>query len=155
MSKCNRRSAGKKETEPVARNYSTSKLKNASKHKGKRPWRSPFIVKWHHATFLFVNSYSEEHFWTVTSAGIAIPMKQEVKGTGHMVNFIKNETSTWAFPFQKLLPPEVFSKKGVLRNFAKFTGRQRCWNLYLIMLQTSRSLTLSKRDSTCEFCKIS
>ena len=28
-------------------------------------------------------------------------------------------------------PPEVFCKKGVLRNFAKFTGRHLCQSLFL------------------------
>ena len=27
-------------------------------------------------------------------------------------------------------PPEVFCKTGVLRNFAKFTGKQLCWRLF-------------------------
>ena len=28
-------------------------------------------------------------------------------------------------------PTEVFYKKGVLKNFANFTGKQLCWNLFL------------------------
>ena len=28
-------------------------------------------------------------------------------------------------------PPEVFGKKGVLRNFAKFTGKHLCQSLFL------------------------
>ena len=28
--------------------------------------------------------------------------------------------------------PEVFCKKGVLRNFAKFTGKHMCQNLFFI-----------------------
>ena len=31
--------------------------------------------------------------------------------------------------------PEVFCKKGVLRNFAKFTGKHLCQSLFLIKLQ--------------------
>ena len=41
--------------------------------------------------------------------------------------------------------PEVFCKKGVLRNFAKFTGKHLCWSLLLIKVQTS-SLKYWKRD---------
>ena len=42
------------------------------------------------------------------------------------------------------LPPEVFGKKGVLRNFGKFTGKQE---------------TLIKKETlaqvfSCEFCEI-
>ena len=29
-------------------------------------------------------------------------------------------------------PPEVFYKKGVLKNFVKFTGKQQCQSLFLI-----------------------
>ena len=32
----------------------------------------------------------------------------------------------------KKQPPEVFYKKAVLKNFAMFTGKQLCWNLFLI-----------------------
>ena len=28
-------------------------------------------------------------------------------------------------------PPEVFCKKGVFENFAKFTGKHMCWSLFL------------------------
>ena len=31
--------------------------------------------------------------------------------------------------------PEVFCKKGVLRNFTKFTGKHLCQSLFLIKLQ--------------------
>ena len=31
--------------------------------------------------------------------------------------------------------PEVFYKKGVLKNFAKFTGKHLCRNLFLIKLK--------------------
>ena len=51
-------------------------------------------------------------------------------------------------------PPEMFCKKVVLRNFAKFTGRQLGWNLFLIMLQALRPLTLLKRGSICKFWEI-
>ena len=34
-------------------------------------------------------------------------------------------------------PPEVFYKKGVLKDFAKFTGKHLCWSLFLIKLQAS------------------
>ena len=32
--------------------------------------------------------------------------------------------------------PDVFCRKGVLRNFAKFTGKHLCQSLFLIKLQT-------------------
>ena len=30
----------------------------------------------------------------------------------------------------------MFCKKGILRNFSKFTGKQLCWSVFLIKLQT-------------------
>ena len=33
--------------------------------------------------------------------------------------------------------PEVFYKKAVLKNFAIFTGKYLCWNLFLIKLQVA------------------
>ena len=42
-------------------------------------------------------------------------------------------------------PPEVFCKKGVLRNFAKFTGKTLCHNLFLNKVAGLRPATLLKR----------
>ena len=36
-------------------------------------------------------------------------------------------------------PPEVFCKKGVFENFAKFTGKHMYWSLFLIKLQAFRA----------------
>ena len=38
-------------------------------------------------------------------------------------------------------------KKGALKNFAIFTEKHLCWNLFLIKLQDWRPTTLLKRDS--------
>ena len=40
---------------------------------------------------------------------------------------------------------EVFCEKGVLNNFAIFTGKHLCWSLFLMKLQ-ARPATLLKRD---------
>ena len=42
--------------------------------------------------------------------------------------------------------PEAFCKKGVLRNFAKFTGKHPCQSLFLIKLQAG-GLQFIKKDS--------
>ena len=56
--------------------------------------------------------------------------------------------------------PEVFCKKGVLRNFAKFTGKHLCWSFFLIKLQVWCLATLLikrlwQKVFSCQFCKIS
>ena len=43
--------------------------------------------------------------------------------------------------------PEVFGKKGVLRNFAKFNGKHLCQNLFLNKVAILRAATSLKRDS--------
>ena len=53
--------------------------------------------------------------------------------------------------FQKQ-PPEVFYKKGFLRNFAKFTEKQQCQSLFLIKFIKKETLA---QVFSCEFCKIS
>ena len=52
----------------------------------------------------------------------------------------------------------VFCKKGVLRNFSKFTGKHLCQSLFLIKLPKAcifiKKETLAQVFS-CEFCEIS
>ena len=42
---------------------------------------------------------------------------------------------------------QMFLKFGVLKNFANFTGKQQCWNLFSIKLKALRPATLLTRDS--------
>ena len=51
-----------------------------------------------------------------------------------------------SFYFQKQ-PPEVFCKKGALKNFANLTGKKLCWSLFLIKFPALRLAILPKRDS--------
>ena len=44
--------------------------------------------------------------------------------------------------------PELFCRKGVLKNFEKFTRKQLCWNFFLIKLQTCSPATLLKSNSS-------
>ena len=53
--------------------------------------------------------------------------------------------------------PEVFCKKGVLRNFTKVTGKQLCQSLFfnkVASFSPERKETL-KQMFSCEFCEIS
>ena len=53
--------------------------------------------------------------------------------------------------------PEVFCRKGVLRNFAKFTGKHLYQNLYYNKAVGLRAATLFTLAQVffCEFCEIS
>ena len=51
-----------------------------------------------------------------------------------------------------------YVRKGVIRNFAKFTGKHKCQSLFLITLQARPATLLKKRLAhvfSCEFCEIS
>ena len=52
-------------------------------------------------------------------------------------------------------PPEVFYKKGVLKNIAKFTGKHLCQSLFLIRLQAFMKKEALAQVFSCGFCKIS
>ena len=53
---------------------------------------------------------------------------------------------------------EVFCKKGVLKNFTKFTGKNQCQSLFFIKLQPEACNFIKKETlahvCSCEFCKI-
>ena len=54
---------------------------------------------------------------------------------------------------------EVFCKRGVLRDFAKFTEKQLCQSLFINKVTDQGWQLYSKRDPgtgvSCEFCKTS
>ena len=54
--------------------------------------------------------------------------------------------------------PEVFCKKGVLKNFANFTGKHLCHGLFFIRAAGLRPATWLKKTLahvlSCEFCEI-
>ena len=59
--------------------------------------------------------------------------------------------------FQKQ-PPEVFCKKGVLRNFAKFTGKHLCQSLFFNKVAGACNFIKKETPAqvfSCAFCEIS
>ena len=55
--------------------------------------------------------------------------------------------------------PDVFCEKGVLRNFAKFTGKHLCQSLFINKVAGGACNFIKKETLTqvfsCEFCEIS
>ena len=56
-------------------------------------------------------------------------------------------------------PPEVFYKKGVVKNFTKFAEKHRFQNLFFNKVASLRPSTLLKKEAlaqvfSCEFCEI-
>ena len=60
---------------------------------------------------------------------------------------------------EKSSRPEVFSKKRVRRNFAKFTGKHLCQSLFFTKVTCLRPATFLRKTLaqvfSCEFCEIS
>ena len=51
--------------------------------------------------------------------------------------------------------PEVFFKKGILKNFAKFTGKRLCYSLFFDKVAGLRpGKEFLAQVFTCEFCEI-
>ena len=55
------------------------------------------------------------------------------------------KTSLWNDTVREIT--DVFCKKGVLRNFTKFTWKHLCWSLFFNKVADLRPETLLKRDS--------
>ena len=67
---------------------------------------------------------------------------------------------TWSVYSYRSSRPELFCKKVVLRNFAKFTGKHLCQSLFFNKVSGLRPATLLKKETLtqvffCEFIEIS
>ena len=56
--------------------------------------------------------------------------------------------------------PDIFCKKGVLRNFTKFTVKHLCLSLFFNKVAVEVACNFTKKETlvqvfSCEFCKIS
>ena len=49
--------------------------------------------------------------------------------------------------------PEMFCKKGVLRNFTKFTGEHLCQSLFFFLASNFIKKEILKQLFSCEFCE--
>ena len=55
------------------------------------------------------------------------------------------KTSYKRFTWHQKMPPEVFWKKGLLKNFTKFTGKRLCWSLFFNEVAGLPATLLKKR----------
>ena len=62
-------------------------------------------------------------------------IKKSVKQSSHKIKSVKKLWKSFKSVYRSSLP-EVFCKKGVPRNFTKFTGKHLCQSLFLKTLQT-------------------
>ena len=77
----------------------------------------------------------------------------------HRSGFRESKSFFALFPQVRSSHPEVFCKKGVLRNFLKFTGKHLCQSLFSnkvagLVCNFIKRETLAQVFS-CEFCEIS
>ena len=63
-----------------------------------------------------------------------------------LINLSDKKSLTWVGVIQKQPPERCSERKGVLKDFAIFTGRHLCWSLFLITLKVFRPVFLSKRN---------
>ena len=71
-------------------------------------------------------------------------MKLEQSSLTYLKVLIKYGMNELFINFRSILP-EVFCKKSFLRNFAKFTGKQRCQSLFFNKVAGLRTATLFKK----------
>ena len=64
------------------------------------------------------------------------------------VTVLSTKNQTWSWGCYRSIRPEVFCKKAVLRNFAKFTGKHLCQGLFFSKEKLVQAFS-------CEFCEIS
>ena len=111
--------------------------------------------------FIKVSQYSLEKI----CAGRCIPSFKEHLATLAAAGFSQQQilfsakSGIYCWQSQLFLPPELnvrsshqnsSVKIGVFRNFASFTGRELCWSLFLIELQTLSSAALLEIDSNTD-----
>ena len=65
--------------------------------------------------FSFFSSFYSYHYTVISSTPIACDVM--------CVQYVQKQ------------PPEVFFKKGVLKNFANLTEKHLCWSLFLIKME--------------------
>ena len=93
----------------------------------------------------FVREHFEKVFRESTCSPFLLAQSQQWCSSVFIVNFMFCFFCFWLSASEcqfggdirscQKQPPEVFCKKGVLRNFAKFTGKHLCQSLFLIKLQ--------------------
>ena len=114
---------------------------------------------------LLFSGYKHENVWArIVEVKIWESLKQKLLGVviDRDLSFIEYVSSLCKKAVRKVSVlsrlsrsshPEVFCKKGVLRNFAKFTGKPLCQSLFFNKVPSKKG-TLAQVFS-CEFCEIS
>ena len=93
-----------------------------------------------HLAMLAVSGFSQQQILFLAKSGIYCWQSHLFLRRAHVETRVKR---------QKQLP-KLLCKKDVFRNFAIFTGRQLCWSLFLIELQTFRPAALLEMDSNAD-----
>ena len=92
---------------------------------------------------------------TVTSSSKAVQYQTMSEETKNLVVIKFHDDS-----ISRSSRPEVFCKRGVLRNLVKFTGKHLRQSLFFNKIAGLRPATLAKKETltqvlSCEFCEIS
>ena len=97
---------------------------------------------------------SNQTYWAIISNPIFCTLKKRSKinflESRRIIhhskqNFMEIKKCILLWPSDRNSRPKVFCKKGVLRNFAKFTGKQLCQSLYFNKVAGLRPANLLKK----------
>ena len=138
---------------------------------------SIFSFIWHILTLLFTKKerlttniytngkYIRKRFWLFQNWQDSSSWTSETSENVYLFVFISSFVSFKYIYFfdvarnHRSSGPEVLCKKGVPRNFAKFTGKHMCQSLFFNKVGGLRLATSLKRDLaqvfSCEFCEVS
>ena len=92
-------------------------------------------------------------------AQMVFAIRQEFVCSKPFKNLFVNAYNVKLFQRQTTTPPEVFCKKGVLKSFAKFTGKHLCWSLFISGDSSTGDSSTGKKVTlvlvlSCEICEL-
>ena len=121
----------------------------------RRHWRRSgvFIVNFKYISHLVLNFLSLT--WNMYCASLAIYKSCVSTANFQQVNADWVESylgphQTFMIERYKAVVQKVFCKKGVLRNFAKFTGKHLCYSLFFNKVAGLRVATLLKKETLAQ-----
>ena len=112
------------------------------------PQTTSFLTE--HLRWLFLKILELENIWKVMKIHKNINLfKMTSKSCWYSAKLLGYSIKITSDIDKRKQPPEVFYKKGVLKNGTKFTGKHLCQSLFF-----NNIAELKTQVSSCEFCEI-
>ena len=84
-------------------------------------------------------------FYIKNKKAVDLKLQERIRSKNSFIRYLSPDNKTIFVWYYLSSCPKVFCKKGVYRNFSKFTGKPLCWSVFLIKLQVS-SLQLYDKE---------